>query len=394
MNNSSIRFILIGLLAAGSFACQRGMSQDEVASDEVDINWELGPFVKVDSVNPVLLPIKETEFYCPVRKEVVRWEEKDVFNPSAVTKDGKVYLLYRAEDTVGKLHGTSRIGLAESNDGFNFNRMTEPVFYPDEDEFKQFEWEGGVEDPRVIQDENGTYYMTYSAWEGTNSYLSIASSKDLKEWTKHGPVFRKAQDGKHLETWAKAGAIVTKFVDGNMVAQKINDKYWMYWGDTDVFLATSDDLINWSPIESSPTDTVKASFSNFANLKPIFSPRKGKFDSHIVEPGPAPIITDKGIWMIYNSRNGGTNMNPDLPEGTYSAGQILFDINDPTKVIARSDDYFITPEKDYEVNGQVNRVCFVEGLVHHNNQWIIYYGTADSKIAVAVCDQPLMKMTL
>jgi predicted GH43/DUF377 family glycosyl hydrolase len=390
MINTSRRILLSALLLIIAFACKRGLSQNEVLSKEQNNDWQLGPFVKVDSVNPILTPLKTTEFYCPIRKEVVKWEEKDVFNPSAVTKDGKVYLLYRAEDVVGKLHGTSRIGLAESEDGLNFKRKEKPVFYPDEDEFKKFEWEGGCEDPRIVQDENGTFYMTYSAWEGTNSYLSIASSKDLTEWTKHGPVFEEAQGGKHLEKWAKAGAIVTKLIDGNMVAQKINGKYWMYWGDTDVFLATSDDLINWTPVESSPTDTVKVTNSRYIGLKPIFGPRKNKFDSDLVEAGPAPVITDKGIWMIYNSRNAATDNDPDLPYGTYSAGQILFDINDPTKVIARSDDYFITPEKDYEINGQVNRVCFVEGLVYYKNKWFLYYGTADSKIAVAVSEEPLM----
>jgi predicted GH43/DUF377 family glycosyl hydrolase len=389
MINTSRRILLSALLLIIAFACKKGLSQNEVLSKEQNNDWQLGPFVKVDSLNPILTPLNTTEFFCPVRKELVKWEEKDVFNPSAVTKDGKVYLLYRAEDVVGKLHGTSRIGLAESSDGLNFKRKEKPVFYPDEDEFKKFEWEGGCEDPRIVQDENGIYFMTYSAWEGTNSYMSIASSKDLKKWTKHGPVFEEAQNGKHLKKWAKAGAIITKLVDGKMIAQKINGKYWMYWGDTDVFLATSDDLINWNPVEKQASDTVQASYDRYADLKPIFQPRKGKFDSHIVEPGPAPVITDKGIWMIYNSRNGGSHMNHDLAEGTYSAGQILFDINDPTKVIARSDNYFITPEKDYEVNGQVNRVCFVEGLVRHNNKWFLYYGTADSKIAVAVCDKPI-----
>lgn len=387
-----INILLIGFLLVSTLACQSGVSEEQ-AHASIDVqndSWQLGPFVKVDSVNPVLQPLADTEFFCPVRKEIVRWEEKDVFNPTAVAKDGKVYLLYRAEDVVGKHHGTSRIGLAESEDGLNFNRFPEPVFYPDNDEFKQYEWEGGCEDPRIVQDEDGTYFMTYSAWAGGNSFLSIASSKDLKSWTKHGPVFKKAMGDKYLDTWSKAGAIISKMIDGNMVAQKINGKYWMYWGDTDVFVATSDDMINWAPVESSPSDTLQVTNSRYEGIKPIFGPRKGKFDSNLVEAGPAPIITDNGIWMIYNSRNAGAEKDPALPEGTYSAGQILFDINDPTQVIARSDDYFITPEKDYEIEGQVNRVCFVEGLVYHQNRWFLYYGTADSKIAVAVCDKPVM----
>lgn len=389
---NSIKILSISFLLMSALACERRASENKAVTTATPATqsegWELGPFVKVDSVNPILKPLKHTKFFCPVRQQALAWEEKDVFNPSAVAKDGKVYLLYRAEDKVGKFQGTSRIGLAESKDGLHFTRQPVPVLYPDNDAFKQYEWEGGCEDPRVVRDEKGTYYMTYSAYEGTNSYMSVASSDDLKKWTKHGPCFRTAKGGKYLKTWAKSGAIISKLIDGNMVAQKIKGKYWMYWGDTDVFLATSDDLINWEPIESAPTDTVKVHNSRFAGLKPIFGPRKHKFDSDLVEPGPAPIITDKGIWMIYNSRNADKDKDPDLAYGTYSAGQILFDLNDPTKVIARSDKYFMTPEKDYEITGQVNRVCFVEGLVYHQNKWFLYYGTADSKIAVAVCDQP------
>jgi predicted GH43/DUF377 family glycosyl hydrolase len=125
----------------------------------------------------------------------------------------------------------------------------------------------------------------------------------------------------------------------------------MYWGDTDIFLATSENLIDWQPLEEDD-----------GSIKTIFGPRKGYFDSDLVEPGPPAIITKDGIWMIYNSRNHAEWGDPALPEGTYAAGQILFDIDDPRKVIARSEKYFFKPENDYD----------------------LYYGTADSKIAVAV----------
>lgn len=360
---------------------------------ETDPGWQLGPFVKADGVNPVLGPLGESEFFCPVRRASIKWEAKDVFNPSAVVVNSKVALLYRAEDKIGKYAGTSRIGLAYSDDGLHFDREPTPVLFPAEDEFKQFEWEGGCEDPRVVQDRSGTYYMTYSAWEGTNSYMSIASSTDLKHWTKHGPVFRKALGGKYAHVWAKSGAIVSKMINGKMVAAKINGKYWMYWGDTHVFLATSKDLVNWQPVEYEPGESRDPNVrAMYKDIKPIFGPRKGKFDSNLVEPGPAPMITDDGILFIYNSRNDERNGDPSLAAGTYSAGQILLDKNDPEKVIARADNYFITPDREFEIKGQVNRVCFVEGLVYFKNKWLLYYGTADSKIAVAGYDPHSTKM--
>jgi predicted GH43/DUF377 family glycosyl hydrolase len=58
---------------------------------------------------------------------------------------------------------------------------------------------------------------------------------------------------------------------------------------------------------------------------------------------------------------------------------------------ARTASYFITPDKDYEKVGEVNNVCFVEGLVYFKEKWFLYYGTADSKIAVAVFDPSLKK---
>jgi predicted GH43/DUF377 family glycosyl hydrolase len=79
--------------------------------------------------------------------------------------------------------------------------------------------------------------------------------------------------------------------------------------------------------------------------------------------------------------NGFAGLAPD----SYSAGQIFMDKNDPTKVIARTDENFMKPEKPYELTGQVNQVVFIEGLVYFKKKYILYYGTADSKIAVAVC---------
>jgi predicted GH43/DUF377 family glycosyl hydrolase len=91
--------------------------------------------------------------------------------------------------------------------------------------------------------------------------------------------------------------------------------------------------------------------------------------------------------LIYNSRNVPSFGDKTLKEGTYAASEALFDAGDPTKLIGRLNSYFMKPEKPYEITGQVNQVCFVEGLTNFNNKWYLYYGTADSKIAVAVLDK-------
>jgi predicted GH43/DUF377 family glycosyl hydrolase len=334
-------------------------------------NWTLTPFIKADEVNPVLLPDTNSTFHCPVRDADVQWEEKDVFNPAAVICNDTVFLLYRAEDSIGKYAGTSRIGLAWSTDGLHFTKHPVPVLYPDNDSLKIYEWEGGCEDPRIVEDENGVYYMTYTAFDGDKARLLVASSTDLYHWTKHGHVFK--NDTAEINKWSKSGSVVCKYENGKAIAVKINGKYCMYWGDTDIFLAVSDDLINWYLVADKDGKT-----------KTIFSPRPKKFDSDLVEPGPPAMLTENGILLIYNSRNVLSKGDTSLSEGAYTASQILFDKNNPTKVIDRMDTYFMKPDKPYEITGQVNHVCFVEGLVNYKGKWFLYYGTADSKIAVAV----------
>ncbi len=230
-------------------ACSTGSnSAKEEQKDTSDSGWALLPFIKVDSVNPVLLPDSSQMFYCPVLRRPVKWEEKDVFNPAAVVRNDTLFLLYRAEDKIGKYAGTSRIGLAWSTDGIHFTKHPVPVFYPDNDAQKKFEWEGGCEDPRIVEDETGTYFMTYTSYDGKVARLMVASSKDLYHWVKHGPVFATAHNGKYSSFWSKSGSIVSRLNNGKIVAVKINGTYWMYWGDQNIWAATSDDLIHWTPV--------------------------------------------------------------------------------------------------------------------------------------------------
>ena len=87
--------------------------------------------------------------------------------------------------------------------------------------------------------------------------------------------------------------------------------------------------------------------------------------------------------MIYNASNAKNLNDQGLEPYTYAAGQALFDAAQPWKLIDRSDSYFIYPEADFEKEGEVDLVCFVEGLVFHQNRYLLYYGTADSRIGVA-----------
>lgn len=373
MGASKLYFLAI--LLAFLYSCQ-----PKPAKDVAVANWQIGPFVKVDSVNPILGPLN-TKWYCPVRQDSVSWEAKDIFNPCAVVKDGKVYLLYRAEDFIGQFNGTSRIGLAVSDDGLQFDRYPMPVFYPENDQYKDMEWEGGVEDPRIVEDENGIYYMTYTAYNGHETKLCIATSDDLVVWRKHGVVFDNVDDSLKTTLSFKSGLIVSTLVEDKMIATRINGKYWMYWNVGELYLATSDDLIHWEPV-------LKDDGSYYA---PALQPRPDKLhtDNIMCEPGPAALLTDKGILVFYNGIYNGVPSENGRPDGdrlTWAGVQVLFDAENPLRAIARAEEPFIKPEKDYEITGQVNSVTFIEGMVRFKGKWFIYYGTADSFIAVAVAD--------
>jgi len=390
MKNKFVFLIPCIILVLSFSACKNAPHQpteNDATDTKTDSSWTLLPFIKIDAANPVLTP-GTGRFTDPIRKQTVNWEEKDVFNPAIVVRGDTLLMLYRAEDSIGKYAGTSRIGLAKSTDGLHFTRMPAPVFYPGNDAQKKYEWEGGCEDPRVVEDSAGIYYMMYTAYDGDKARLLVASSKDLLHWTKYGPAFLKAYNGKYLNKWSKSGSVVSVYKDGKITAVKINGKYWMYWGDVNIDAATSDDLVNWEPVEmkagEKPGIALRHNAVETPDLKIVIGPRPGKFDSDIVEPGPPAMLTGKGILLIYNGRNIPSIGDTALAEGTYSAGQVLLDKNDPTKIIQQQDHYFLTPDKAYEKTGQVNFVCFVEGLAYFKNKWFLYYGTADSKIAVAV----------
>src|SRR5579859_7112119 len=273
------------------------------------------------------------------------WESAGTFNPAVVLHNGKVVMLYRAQDT----SGTSRLGYAESKDGIHFARRPEPVLAPEAD----YEKDGGVEDPR-LQKFGDTYYLTYTAYNKKDAQLCLATSRDLVHW-EHKGVILPAYKGNWNKGWTKSGAIVPEKIDG---------KYWMYWLGTSadrtdqMGLSYSSDLLHWTE----------------ATETPVLPRRSGKFDSRVVEPGPPPILTDRGIVLIYNGAD---------DQLVYRTGIAVFDRADPRKLISRSAEPVFAPEKQWEKAGQVSNVVFVEGMVRAGKRWLFYYGGADKYVGVA-----------
>ncbi|HEX3795519.1 MAG TPA: glycoside hydrolase family 130 protein [Acidimicrobiales bacterium] len=335
-------------------------------------SWEIGPFTRRGEVLD--------------RQPDLPWAAKDVFNPAAVVRDGRVHLLIRGEDTVGPYSGTSRIGLATSEDGLHFEVEPEPVLYPFQDEWHPWDWPGGCEDPRVVESPEGGYVCAYTAFDGKTACLFVATSDDLRTWVKHGPAFAGTP---YVRRWSKSGSVVTELVDGRLVAarfEQLHGCFVMYWGEGTCFAATSDDLVHWQPVQfdagadrflSYRTESASWSVHRVPGtevLRPLLFPRPGRFDSLLVEPGPPAIRTADGVVLIYN---GASFTEAGV---AYRPAQVLFDAGDPLSPIARSTSPCLESDN---LGGQVANVCFAQGLVLFNGAWHLYFGMGDSRIGLA-----------
>jgi len=322
--SSPVRLPFVVMLLASAFAL--------AVSAKLTVSLPFGPWSRA-AEEPIFSPKGST------------WESAGTFNPAVVIHNGKIVMLYRAQDAAG----TSRLGYAESNDGIRFTRQPEPVLAPEAD----YEKDGGVEDPR-LQKFGDIYYLTYTGYNKKDAQLCLATSRDLVHWERKG-VILPAYKGNWNKGWTKSGAIVPGKIDG---------KYWMYWLGTaadktdQMGLSYSTDLTRWTE----------------ATQTPVLPKRPGKFDSRVVEPGPPPILTSSGIVLIYNGAD--DNL-------VYRTGVAVFDIHDPRKALYRSDTPIFSPDKEWERVGQVPNVVFAEGLVREKNRWLFYYGGADKYVGVA-----------
>jgi predicted GH43/DUF377 family glycosyl hydrolase len=362
-------------MAGGKLSCLTVAAATCFAAAVVP-DWGPGPFVRPAEVNPVIKPRGDSVFFCPMRKAQVHWEALHTFNPAAIVRNGKVFLLYRAEDDTGSMvigGHTSRLGLAESEDGLHFTRSGAPVLYPAEDDQKKREWEGGCEDPRLVEGEDGSYVLTYTQWNRESTDAAIATSRDLLRWTKHGPAFAQASGGKSAGLSYKSAGIVCRVSRGRLIATKIKGKYWMYWGEGTIRLANSEDLIHWQPVEDSHGDPII-----------VLGKRVGHFDSSFPEVGPPPVLTRDGIVVLYNGKNA-EDGDVALAPGAYAVGEALFAADDPARLVARTDAPVFKPELPFEKSGQYAAgTTFAEGLVLFRNKYFLYYGCADSFVGLAV----------
>lgn len=326
------------------------------------------------SGNPILVPRQDSG-----------WEGCQVRNPAAVFHEDRVHLFYTAADNMTKDH-TLRLGHAVSTDGFHFERISmDPVITPSMTEFQGFD-AGGVEDPRCVKIDD-TFYMTYMARVVPYAQFQYygVRREDMPEnagvtWTEN---FRRGGllVSKDLKNFKRCGPITSdQFYDANVILfpEKINGKFVMMHRPSvlhpscpdkerpGISICFSDDLQNWH------------------DDKVLIYPQY-KWEGKIGGSAP-PIKTDEGWLTIYHSveypQPGDSSWNTDF-KFCYRASVMLLDLEEPWKVIARSSEYIMEPETNFERYGTMNNVVFPTGNVVLGDDLFVYYGCADTVCGVA-----------
>jgi predicted GH43/DUF377 family glycosyl hydrolase len=231
-----------------------------------------------------------------------------------------------------------------------------------------------VEDPRLVEAPDGTYVLTYTQWSRKRGVytIGVATSRDLQHWKKFGPIF--GTTGKYGSLKYKSSGIVTEVKDGRLIAARMRGHFWMYWGEIEVHLATSDNLVHWTPVEDAS-----------GRPKMLLAKRAGRSDSGFPETGPPAVVTSKGIVLLYNAKNATDDTrDPAVGPGAYTVHEALFSLDDPSRLLGRTEEPVFAPALAWEKSGQyVAGTTFAEGLALFHGSWRLYYGSADSFVGVA-----------
>ena len=306
-----------------------------------------------------------------------KWESQAVFNPGALYKDGLVYLLYRA---IGEYkHYISRLGLAISQDGINFERVSDkPVFEPGREYDR---W--ACEDPRITQI-GDKIYVTYVALArpcrgkpapGASLYSQTAllSTEDFHHYKRHGIITSKNSDNR----------------DVVLFPEKINGQYVMIhrpsnWSK-DWFKKPESKKVKVQlpcPFENLP-DEPSMWLSYSYDFRKWFGHKimmESKYDDEgkKIGAGTPPIKTKDGWLIIYHKVLEGRTR-----PWQYNTKVALLDLKKPWQVISRLPYPILEPEKDYELKGDVDNVVFPEGIIIKDGLLYIYYGGADKVCGLA-----------
>lgn len=304
--------------------------------------------------NPILGPIIDNF-----------WESKATFNPAALYADDKVHLLYRAigDDDV------SVLGYAVSFDGYKIaRRHPEPIYIPEEPfevtgkftkpaHVSPFASGGGVnggcEDPRLTRIGDRIYmtYVAYNGWSPPRVALTSISAPDFfkEQWNWEKPVLI-----------SRPGEVNK---NACILPEKVNGKYVIFHR---VFPNILIDFV----------DSLEFDGATFLRGDFKISPRVNAWDSRKLGAGPPPLKTKDGWLLIYQAVD-------DRDDRKYKIGAMLLDLNNPTKVLHRTNKPILEPTHWYENVGHKAGVAYPCGAVTIGGELLMYYGGADTVVCVA-----------
>ncbi|MEM8783568.1 MAG: glycoside hydrolase family 130 protein [Planctomycetota bacterium] len=281
-----------------------------------------------------------------------------VFNSGIHKHDGKYLMVCRCEDAGLKAY----FWIAESDDGIHFTPRDKPIDLPvDSPDYQKYA-EINVYDPRVTKIDD-TYYLTHAAHSRYDCRGALQSTKDFVNFKWHG--------------------FITDAGNRNVVLfpQKFGDDYVRLdrplttWDSGDMWISYSKDLIHWGRGDC------------------ILTKGEVSWAWSKIGAGAVPIKTDKGWLNIFHGVR-----NQGKAHLLYQLGVMLHDLDDPSKIIARSRKPILTPTTPYEQLGQTPSVVFTAGVVPEDDGSIkVYYGGADTVMCLgyttvdrllAVCDEP------
>lgn len=280
--------------------------------------------------------------------EPARWPYRvnAVMNPAATMVGSETVLVCRVEDCRGISHLTA----ARSPDGHtNWVVNERPLMVPDE-KIEGEKW--GLEDPRVTHvDELDRWVIAYTTFGVGGPSLSMATTSDFETVERIGMVMAPED---------KNGAMLPRRVDGKWIlfhrpVSAMNMR-------ADIWLSRSTDLASWMAPEH------------------VLATREGAWwDSARIGVGPPPIETSEGWLMVYHG------VRVTVAGVLYRVGLALLDLDDPTRVIRRCDEWVLGPRAEYELSGDVPGVVFPCGMIHDkaSDELRLYYGAADTSVGLA-----------
>jgi predicted GH43/DUF377 family glycosyl hydrolase len=267
-----------------------------------------------------------------------------VFNSGCIKQNGKYIMMLRIEDVDGSQH----FRMAYSSDGIKFDIAKDPVNLPPSENEKYFELL--CYDPRITPLE-GSYYICYAAHGTKGVRVSIIKTADFKEFER--VCYASQPDNRN-------GVLFPEKINGRYALLNRPTMAYGQGGKGDMWISYSPDLIHWG------------------DHRLVAETRSERWDGHKLGAGPAPIKTNEGWLLLYHGVYERCNGL------VYRTGVMLLDLDDPSKVIARSKGYVLGPKENYERIGDVDNCIFVTGNVLEDDGTVkIYYGGADTVMCLA-----------